>query len=88
MAPLYGIDRGMYNTFIRIYFNNSLSAKTHTVVRFFFLRDSIEIHRKIQSKYSIELELEARGWIESVIGEPLPSDDFHESLKDGIILCK
>ncbi|KAG2220936.1 hypothetical protein INT45_010689 [Circinella minor] len=46
-----------------------------------------EIHRKIQSKYSIELEQEAREWIESVIGEPLPSDDFHESLKDGVILC-
>ena len=55
---------------------------------FLFLVNSLEIHRKIQSKYSIELEQEAREWIESVIGEPLPSDDFHESLKDGIILCK
>ncbi|KAI9250480.1 calponin homology domain-containing protein [Phascolomyces articulosus] len=47
-----------------------------------------EIHRKIQSKYSTELEQEAREWIESVIEAPLPSDDFHESLKDGVILCK
>ncbi|CAO3632398.1 unnamed protein product [Cunninghamella blakesleeana] len=27
-------------------------------------------------------------WIESLLGEPFPSDDFAESLKDGVILCK
>ncbi|KAL1933831.1 hypothetical protein VTP01DRAFT_7921 [Rhizomucor pusillus] len=47
-----------------------------------------EIHRKIQSKYSVENEQEARAWIENVIGEPFPQDDFHASLKDGVILCK
>ncbi|KAI7873581.1 hypothetical protein K492DRAFT_154740 [Lichtheimia hyalospora FSU 10163] len=47
-----------------------------------------EIHHKIQSKYSIEHEQQARAWIENVVGEPLASEDFHESLKDGVMLCK
>ncbi|KAI8373208.1 calponin homology domain-containing protein [Radiomyces spectabilis] len=47
-----------------------------------------EIQEKLDSKYSVAREQEAREWIESTIGEPLPSDDFHESLKDGVVLCK
>ncbi|KAL0078626.1 calponin homology domain-containing protein [Phycomyces blakesleeanus] len=47
-----------------------------------------EIQKKLDSKYSVEREQEAREWIEETIGEQLPSDDFHESLKDGVILCK
>ena len=27
-------------------------------------------------------------WIEEVMGEPLPTGDFGEVLKDGVILCK
>jgi len=27
-------------------------------------------------------------WVETVIEERLPSEDVHESLKNGIILCK
>ncbi|KAI9483111.1 MAG: calponin homology domain-containing protein [Benjaminiella poitrasii] len=47
-----------------------------------------EIQAKISSKYSTEREQEAKEWIENVIGEKFPSDDFAESLKDGVILCK
>ncbi|KAI8889209.1 hypothetical protein K501DRAFT_208668 [Backusella circina FSU 941] len=47
-----------------------------------------EIQARIDSKYSVEREQEARQWIEQLIGEPFPSDDFAESLKDGVILCK
>ena len=27
-------------------------------------------------------------WVEAVMGEPLPSGDFGEVLKDGVVLCK
>ena len=27
-------------------------------------------------------------WVETVMGEPLPSGDFGEVLKDGVVLCK
>lgn len=47
-----------------------------------------EIQERLQSKYSVEREQQAREWIESTIGESFPSEDFHESLKDGVILCK
>ncbi|CEJ01042.1 hypothetical protein RMCBS344292_15081 [Rhizopus microsporus] len=47
-----------------------------------------EIQAKIVGKYSLEREQEARAWIEDLIGERFPSDDFAESLKDGVILCK
>ncbi|KAL9549251.1 hypothetical protein MBANPS3_005290 [Mucor bainieri] len=47
-----------------------------------------EIQAKIDSKYSVEREQQARQWMEELIGEKFPSDDFAESLKDGVILCK
>ncbi|KAI8992012.1 calponin homology domain-containing protein [Mycotypha africana] len=47
-----------------------------------------EIHARIDAKYSVEREKEARQWIEDLIGEKFPSEDFAESLKDGTILCK
>ncbi|CAO3698149.1 unnamed protein product [Rhizopus microsporus] len=47
-----------------------------------------EIQAKIVGKYSLEREQEARAWIEDLIGEKFPLDDFAESLKDGVILCK
>jgi len=57
-----------------------------------------EVHRKINSKYSPELEQEARAWIEAVLQRPLdPNVDanealgeerFQESLKDGVLLCE
>jgi hypothetical protein len=30
----------------------------------------------------------AQSFIERTIGEQLPSSDLHESLKDGVILCR
>jgi len=57
-----------------------------------------EVARKIQAKYDIALEQEARLWIEAVLGEPIaPGEDpnqplgqekFQLALKDGTILCK
>ncbi|KAI7861415.1 calponin homology domain-containing protein [Spinellus fusiger] len=47
-----------------------------------------DIKKKLDSKYSVEREQEARQWIEETIGEPLSSLDFHESLKNGVVLCK
>ena len=31
---------------------------------------------------------EVLNWIQEVLGEPLPSEDFVEVLKDGVILCR
>merc|ERR1719291_720411 len=31
---------------------------------------------------------EVLNWIQEVLGEPLPSEDFAEVLKDGVILCR
>ncbi|KAI7887501.1 hypothetical protein K492DRAFT_202657 [Lichtheimia hyalospora FSU 10163] len=47
-----------------------------------------DISRKIQAKYSIEHEQQAREWIEQLINESLPNTDFHACLKDGVVLCK
>ncbi|CAO3634573.1 unnamed protein product [Cunninghamella echinulata] len=44
-----------------------------------------EIQEKLDSKYSVEREKEAREWIESLLGEPFPTDDFAESLKMAVI---
>lgn len=74
MSTLYGIDRGML-----------LPTPLQPTL---LIHHALEIHHKIQSKYSIDHEQQARAWIENVVGEPLPSDDFQESLKDGVMLCK
>ncbi|KAF9925659.1 hypothetical protein FBU30_004610 [Linnemannia zychae] len=47
-----------------------------------------EIAAKLASKYDVGRELEARQWIETVVGEPFPYEGFQQSLKDGVILCK
>ncbi|CAG5120642.1 unnamed protein product [Candidula unifasciata] len=56
-----------------------------------------EISRKIASKYDVNLEQEARLWIEAVLGEPISDEDssqplgmdkFQAVLKNGVILCK
>ncbi|KAJ3124497.1 hypothetical protein HK098_001108 [Nowakowskiella sp. JEL0407] len=47
-----------------------------------------ELLAKQNAKYDPEREREARSWIEEVIGEKFPKDNFIESLKDGVILCK
>jgi hypothetical protein len=31
---------------------------------------------------------EAQEWIEEITGESFASNDFHESLKSGVLLCK
>jgi len=35
-----------------------------------------------------EEEQEILGWIEAVLGEPLPKGDYAEVLKNGVVLCK
>lgn len=57
-----------------------------------------EVHRKINAKYSPELEQEARQWLEQLLGKPLvegadPNEPLGETaiqdaLKDGVILCE
>lgn len=57
-----------------------------------------EVKGKMDAKYEVEKEQEARLWIEDILGEPLdqsvPSHEplgssrFHAALKDGIVLCK
>jgi len=63
---------------------------------------SAEIKNKIASKYDLELERQAREWIEEVTGEQIfnheeypwvddvstSSKNFHSLLKDGKILCR
>ncbi|KAJ3027311.1 UNVERIFIED_CONTAM: hypothetical protein HDU68_004050 [Siphonaria sp. JEL0065] len=46
-----------------------------------------ELADKAAAKYDPQRELEARNYIEQVSGHRFPSDNFHESLKDGTILC-
>ncbi|CAB3995850.1 Muscle-specific 20 [Paramuricea clavata] len=45
-----------------------------------------ELQKKKAGKYDPELEKQAIEFITSTTGQPLPGG-FHESLKDGIILC-
>ncbi|KAJ3148170.1 Muscle-specific protein 20 [Geranomyces michiganensis] len=47
-----------------------------------------DLAAKAAAKYDPVREAEARAWIEKVTGEQFASDDFHESLKDGVLLCK
>ncbi|KAI8848537.1 calponin homology domain-containing protein [Chytridium lagenaria] len=47
-----------------------------------------DLAAKQAAKYDPTREAEARSWIEIVLNEPLPSESFQESLKDGIILCR
>lgn len=45
--------------------------------------------RKLRlDKYTPAAANEARSWVESVLGERLPSGDFLDSLKDGVALCR
>ncbi|CDH54005.1 calponin transgelin [Lichtheimia corymbifera JMRC:FSU:9682] len=53
-----------------------------------YIINSGDVSRKIQAKYSIEYEQQAREWIEQIINEALPNTDFHTCLKDGVVLCK
>lgn len=46
-----------------------------------------ELNAKKDAKYDPELEAKAQDWIEKVTGEKFPGT-FHDSLKDGVILCK
>merc|ERR1711907_624556 len=38
--------------------------------------------------YQGSMEEQIRQWSEDVVGEPWPSDDMWEALKDGVFLCK
>lgn len=45
--------------------------------------------RKLRlERYTPAAAKEVSSWIESVLGERLPSGDLLESLKDGVALCK
>jgi hypothetical protein len=45
--------------------------------------------RKLRlDKYTPAAASEAQGWIESILGERLPSSDLLQSLKDGTALCR
>jgi transgelin len=45
--------------------------------------------RKLRlDKYTPAAANETRSWIESLLGEKLPSSDLLEGLKDGVALCK
>lgn len=47
---------------------------------------------QINSKYSDELAQECLEWIREITGEPInvsgDMDNFYETLKDGVLLCK
>lgn len=54
-----------------------------------------ELARKKDAKYDVELEQQATGWIQDVVGGDAAAlqgvsgqSDVHEALKDGVILCK
>ncbi|KAJ3038701.1 Calponin-3 [Rhizophlyctis rosea] len=47
-----------------------------------------ELADRAAAKFSPEREAQARQWLEDVSGTPFPADSFHESLKDGVIICE
>ncbi|TFB04785.1 Reticulocyte-binding protein [Trichoderma ghanense] len=47
-----------------------------------------DLRRLRLEKYTPAAANEARAWIEETLGEPLPSKDLLEGLKDGVALCK
>ncbi|OAJ39911.1 hypothetical protein BDEG_23708 [Batrachochytrium dendrobatidis JEL423] len=47
-----------------------------------------ELADKAASKYDPKREIEAKEWIEAVVGEKFPSSNFQDSLKDGVLLVK
>ncbi|KAF9928929.1 hypothetical protein BGZ67_006650 [Mortierella alpina] len=49
---------------------------------------SLDIAARLASKYDVGREIQAREWIETVVGETFPHQEFQLSLKDGVILCK
>jgi len=45
--------------------------------------------RKLRfDRYTPQAADEVRSWIESVLGDLLPSGDLLDALKDGVALCK
>lgn len=45
--------------------------------------------RKLRlDKYTPAAANQVKAWVESVLGERLPSGDLLEGLKDGVALCK
>jgi transgelin len=49
---------------------------------------SAQVAAKMASKRDSGLDGQAQEWIEAIIGEKFPSNDYATSLKDGIVLCK
>lgn len=59
---------------------------------------SADVARKIAAKYDRDEEIQAKNWIEDVLGQQLNEEfgrnqamgqqEFHKVLKDGVILCK
>ncbi|EFC36106.1 hypothetical protein NAEGRDRAFT_76225 [Naegleria gruberi] len=47
-----------------------------------------ELAKKQAGKHDPQKEKEVRQWIEAVTGTKFSSNDFQESLKDGVLLCK
>lgn len=47
-----------------------------------------ELQEKREAKYDPKLEGDARDWLVALVGEPWPTGNFHESLEDGVYLCK
>ncbi|KAI9342446.1 calponin homology domain-containing protein, partial [Zopfochytrium polystomum] len=47
-----------------------------------------QLAEKAKAKYDPKREQEAKEYIEDISGEKFSSSSFHESLKDGVLLCK
>lgn len=53
------------------------------------MADTIKGNWSNESAFNLVLALEeSRNWIEAVVGQKFPSDDFQQSLKNGVFLCK
>jgi len=46
-----------------------------------------EVNAEREARYSKDDEKDVRDWMESVLGEKLPGDDFQQALKNGVVLC-
>ncbi|KAI8609691.1 calponin homology domain-containing protein, partial [Chytriomyces sp. MP71] len=47
-----------------------------------------ELAEKRAAKYDPKREAEAQAYLEQLAGQPFAGASFHESLKDGVLLCK
>lgn len=68
-------------------FCNVIKAKVKNNHVCVYVRDIYVYYNYIFQGRNKEQEAEVLGWIEAVLGEKLPSGNYEDVLRDGVILC-